>query len=52
MKEKTLRTRAKIGNEMIFLPVVIIALCVISGLINPRFFTVANFLTIFQQVAV
>ncbi len=52
MREKTLRTKAKIGNEMIFLPIVIIVLCVISGLINPRFFTVANFLTIFQQVAV
>lgn len=52
MKEKTLRKKAKIGNEMIFLPIVIVALCVISGVINARFFTVANFLTIFQQVAV
>ena len=52
MKEKSLRTKAKIGNELIFLPIVIIALCVISGILNPRFFTVANFLTIFQQVAV
>lgn len=37
---------------MIFLPIVIVALCIVSGLINPRFFTVSNFLTIFQQVAV
>jgi ribose transport system permease protein len=37
---------------MIFLPIVIIVLCVISGVINPRFFTASNFLTIFRQVAV
>jgi ribose/xylose/arabinose/galactoside ABC-type transport system permease subunit len=31
---------------------VIIAICVVSGLINNNFFTVSNFLAIFQQVAV
>ena len=52
MNERTLRKRNKIGSELIFLPIVIIALCIISGVINPRFFTGSNFLVIFQQVAV
>ena len=52
MKDLTLRTKPKIGNELIFLVIVIVALCVVSGLLNPRFFTISNFLTIFQQVAV
>jgi len=50
--DRNLRTRPKIGNEIIFLCIVIAALCLISWMINPRFFTVSNFLTIFQQVAV
>ena len=49
---KNLLTKMKIKTELVFLLIVIIAMCVISGLINPRFFTVFNFLTIFQQVAV
>jgi ribose transport system permease protein len=50
--QSLLKAKPKISNEMIFLPIVIVALCIISGIINPRFFTVSNFLTVFQQVAV
>jgi ribose/xylose/arabinose/galactoside ABC-type transport system permease subunit len=52
LKENSLRVKPKIDSAMIFLVIVIVALCVVSGLLNPRFFTVSNFLTIFQQVAV
>ena len=53
MNDKSLlKTKPRISNEMIFLPIVIFALCVISGILNPRFFTISNFLTVFQQVAV
>jgi len=44
--------RNKVSNELIFLPIVIVVLCVVSGIINPNFFTMTNFLAIFQQVAV
>lgn len=42
----------KVSNELIFLPIVIVVLCVVSGIINPNFFTATNFLAIFQQIAV
>lgn len=44
--------RNRIGNELIFLPIVIIAICVFSGIMNPNFFSISNILSIFQQVAV
>lgn len=49
---KKLGKRNKIGNELIFLPIVIIAICVFSGIMNPNFFSIGNILSIFQQVAV
>lgn len=48
----TKKRRRRIGNELIFLPIVIIVLSVVSGLINPNFFKISNLLTIIQQVAV
>jgi ribose/xylose/arabinose/galactoside ABC-type transport system permease subunit len=44
--------RRSIGRELILLPIIIIVICVVSGIINNNFFTVSNFLAIFQQVAV
>lgn len=44
--------RNRIGNELIFLPIVIIAICVFSGIMNQNFFSISNILSIFQQVAV
>lgn len=42
----------KIGNETIFLTIVIVALCIVSAIINPNFLTWSNFMTIFQQITV
>jgi len=50
--EKSIKVKRKISSELIFLPIVIAVLCVISGILNPNFFTISNILTIFQQVAV
>ncbi len=52
---ETIKKRSKrnrIGNELIFLPIVIIVICVFSGIMNPNFFSINNILSIFQQVAV
>lgn len=39
-------------SQSFFLFLVIVVISVVAGLINPRFFTVANLLAIFQQIAV
>jgi len=53
MIEKSLNKRPlKVGNELIFLPIVIVVLCVVSSILNPNFFAWSNFMAIFQQVAV
>ncbi|MEX1029231.1 MAG: ABC transporter permease [Paenibacillaceae bacterium] len=46
------RRKIKLGNETIFLSIVIVALCVVSAILNPNFLTWSNFMAIFQQVAV
>jgi len=52
LKLKSKFTAEKFATEVFFLLVVIVILSVTAGILNPRFFTVPNFLTIFQQVAV
>lgn len=50
--EKSVKKRKKISSELIFLPVVIVVLCVVAGAINPNFFNINNIMAIFQQIAV
>jgi len=51
-KESPLKKLSFLNNQIVYLIIVIIFICVIASLLNPKFFTFKNFLNIMQQISI